>query len=138
MAIKIQGTTVIDDSRTLSNIAALDATTIATISANAGGGLDTTTTTLATTTESEIGSFAAASHAGVKAFISVVQGFNRQVTEMLITHNGTTAVATEYGMVSTSSELATFDVDINSGNIRILATGTSSTSQDYIVTYTAI
>ena len=38
MAIKIIGTTVINDSRQLQNIASLDATTSATLSAAVGGG----------------------------------------------------------------------------------------------------
>lgn len=39
MAIKVSGTTVINDSRQLQNVASLDATTTATISAVAGGGI---------------------------------------------------------------------------------------------------
>ena len=44
MAIKVNGTTVIDDSRALSNIASVDATTVAAMSAaGVGGGSDWTT-----------------------------------------------------------------------------------------------
>ena len=42
MAIKVGGTTVIDDSRALSNIASVDATTVTALSA-AGAGLPTQT-----------------------------------------------------------------------------------------------
>ena len=38
MAIQISGTTVVNNSRQLQNIASVDATTAATIAANAGGG----------------------------------------------------------------------------------------------------
>lgn len=138
MAIKISGVTVVSDSRELSNITSLDATTLATISENAGGGLESQTATLTTTAETPIATFAYASYNGVKAFVSVVEGTARHVTELLITHDGTTAVATEYGMVSTGSVLATFDVDINGADLRVLATGADATSKDYTVTFTAI
>lgn len=47
-------------------------------------------------------------------------GVNRHTTKMLITHDGTNAVATEYGTLTTSSELFNVYVDVNSGNIRVL------------------
>lgn len=40
MAIKVSGTTVIDDSRQLSNIASVDATTVAALGAAGIGGAD--------------------------------------------------------------------------------------------------
>ena len=43
MAIKVNGTTVIDDSRGLQNIASVDATTVAAFSAAGVGGIATTT-----------------------------------------------------------------------------------------------
>jgi len=106
--------------------------------ADAAGGLGSQTATLATVTETSIATFAHASFSGVKAFISVVEGTARHVTEILITHDGTTAYATEYGTVSTGSSLASFDVDISGSDIRILATGADATSKVYLVTFTAI
>lgn len=106
--------------------------------ADASGGLDTQTATLTTASETAIATFAKADFNGLKVFISVVQGTARHVTELLVTHDGTTAISTEYGTIFTGSSLATFDVDISGANIRILATGASATSKVYLVTYTAI
>jgi hypothetical protein len=106
--------------------------------ADAAGGLGSQTATLATVTETSIATFAHADYDGVKAFVSVVEGTARHVTEILITHDGTTAYATEYGTVSTGSSLASFDVDISGTDIRILATGADATSKVYLVTFTAI
>ena len=57
----------------------------------------------------------------------------RSITEILITHDGTTAVATEYAQVNTATALATFDVDISGGNVRILATPASTNSTAFTV-----
>ena len=47
-------------------------------------------------------------------------------TELLLVHDGTTANITEFGTIFTGAALeATFDADINSGNIRLLATAAS-------------
>jgi len=43
-------------------------------------------------------------------------------------HDGTTVYLTEYGTVLTGNSLATFDADINSGNLRILVTPTNASS----------
>ena len=93
------------------------------------------TTTLSTTSQSEITSFSATTFGGGKLLIQITRGSERQISEILLTHDGTNAFATEYGVVYTgSAPLAEFDVDISGGNIRLLATGSSSTSTEYKVT----
>jgi hypothetical protein len=55
-----------------------------------------------------------------------------QISELLVAHNGTTASSTEYGVVFTgAAALATYDVDISSGNVRLLAQRTSANSTQY-------
>ena len=50
-----------------------------------------------------------------------------QITELLVTHNGTTAIATEYGVLYTGeSVISSYEVDITSGNVRILTTSSVS------------
>ena len=52
-----------------------------------------------------------------------------QFTELAIVHNGTTASVAQYGTVLTgSTELATFGVDINISSLRIRVTSASSNS----------
>ena len=100
--------------------------------------LATETTTLATTTQTQIASFSAITYGSAKLVIQATSGGERHVTELLVVHNGTTASATEYGTILTDTSLFTLDVDINSNNIRILATGASATSTVYKVYKTLI
>jgi len=79
-----------------------------------------------TPASTEIASFSATTYSGAKLVVTAKDGSNRYISELLITHNGTTAVSTEYGQVATSTALATYDVDINAGNVRLLATPASS------------
>ena len=98
--------------------------------------LDTEATTLATISQSQIASFAAASYRSCKYVVQIYDSVSGevQISEILLAHNGTTASATEYGVVHTgTSPLVTFDVDINSGNVRLLATRTTTNSTQYKV-----
>jgi hypothetical protein len=94
---------------------------------------DTQTATTTATTQTAIATYAVASYDGIKAVITMDDGTERSITEMLITHDGTTAVATEYAQLNTDTALATYDVDISGGNVRILATPAAATSTGFIV-----
>ena len=50
-----------------------------------------------------------------------------QVSEVLVIQNGSTATMTEYAAIKTTNDLATFTVDINSGNCRLLAVAANAT-----------
>ena len=93
--------------------------------------------TLTTTavTQVSIASYAVATYGGVKVVITAHDSVatERSITEIIITHDGTTAVATEYAQVNTATALATFDVDISGGNVRILATPASTNSTAFTV-----
>ena len=110
-----------------------------TVSINNISNLKGESETLTTTTQTEISSFVAATYSSGKFLIQVKDSVTGevQISELLVVHDGTTASATEYGVVYTgSSGLATFDVDINAGNVRILATGASTNSTTYKVSET--
>ena len=94
---------------------------------------DTQTATTTATTQTSIATYAAATYDGIKAVITADDGTERSIAEIVITHDGTTAVATEYAQLNTDTALATYDVDISGGNIRILATPASATSTGFIV-----
>ena len=96
---------------------------------------NTQTASTSSTAQTTIATYAISSFDGVKATIVVDDSTagERTVTEIIITHDGTTAVATEYAIVSTATSRATFDVDISGGNIRILATPVSSNSMSFTV-----
>ena len=96
---------------------------------------DTQTASTSSTSQTAIATYAAATYDGVKAVITVYDSTatERSITEIVITHDGTTAVATEYAQVNTDTALATFDVDISGGNVRILATPVSGNSMSFKV-----
>ncbi len=94
---------------------------------------DTQTATTTATTQTSIATYAVASYDGIKAVITADDGTERSITELVITHDGTTAVATEYAQLNTATALSTFDVDISGGNVRILATPAAATSTGFIV-----
>lgn len=96
------------------------------------------TATTTTTSQTPIVSFSATTYGSAEVVISAKDGNNRHTTKMLIVHNGTTASAVEYGIVSTASELATYEVDISGGNVRILATPASINSTVFNVSITLI
>jgi hypothetical protein len=96
---------------------------------------DTQTASTTATTQTAIATYAVASYDGIKAVITVADSTagERTIAELIITHDGTTAVATEYAIVSTATKLAEFDVDISAGNIRLLATPASTNSTAFTV-----
>jgi len=94
---------------------------------------DTQTHTTTATSQVSIAEYAKATYDGVKAVVTADDGTNRSIAEILITHNGTTAIATEYAQLNTSTALATFDVDISGSDIRILATPAAATSTAFTV-----
>lgn len=85
-----------------------------------------------------LNSFNSASYGSGEFLIQATQGTARHITKILVVHNGTTAIATEYGVLLTDGNLFTVDVDINSGNVRVLITPTSATSTTFKTSYTLI
>lgn len=101
--------------------------------------LNSEATTLATVTKTQVASFPSASFRSAKL---LAQAFDTntgevQISELLVAHNGTTASATEYGVVFTGTlPIVSYDVDILSGNVRLLATRTTTNSTQYKVSET--
>lgn len=97
---------------------------------------DSTTTT--STTPTSVKSVTASSFRSVKYVIQAVEGTNYMSTEIIAVHNGTSVNYTEYGTVFFGTIPASFDVDINSGNLRLVATPASSSSTTFRVHSVAI
>jgi trimeric autotransporter adhesin len=95
--------------------------------------LDTDTATLTTTSQTSIATFAVATFDAAKVVITANNGTDTYITELLVAHDGTTAVATEYGQLSTDTFTVAYDVDISGGNVRILATPPAVTSTTFKV-----
>ena len=110
--------------------------TSSTMSFGSAAALTSEVTSLSTVTQTQVASFSATTYGGGKFVIQAYDATagDRHITELLVTHDGTTAVATEYATVHTSTNaLATYEVDINAGNVRILATGASSNTTRYTI-----
>ena len=60
------------------------------------------------------------------------------MTKIIAIHDGTNVTFNEYGTITTSTSLATFTLDINSGNMRLLATPASTNSTTFKVKFDAI
>lgn len=105
-------------------------------SASANEDLDSTT--LTTVTPSSVKSIATASFRSAKYVIQATEGTNYMITEILAVHDGSSVSYTEYGTIVVGTAPASFDVDISSGNMRLMATSASSSSTVYRVRTTAI
>jgi hypothetical protein len=91
------------------------------------------TATLTTTTATTIWSVAHADYDVVKLTVKAKTSSGIQASEILVTHNGTTAIGTEYAKIFTGSSLATFDVSISGSDLILEATGASTASTEYVV-----
>ena len=102
------------------------------INGTSGPSLFGTVASAATTSFTEIYSFDITLYGGAKFIVTIEDGSDRQIVELLVVHNGTNAFSTQYGSVlTTGSELATFDVDVNGNNVRLLASGHDASTHEY-------
>jgi hypothetical protein len=113
------------------------ATSNVTIDSTSTISADSATTT--STTETAVASFAVASYSSAKFTVQAKDTTTGevQISELLVVHDGSTASATEYGNIFTgSSAIASYNVDINSGNVRLLATSATANNTTYKVSKT--
>lgn len=83
-------------------------------------------------------SFDATQYGGAEIIVVAQLGNSRHISKLLITHDGATAYATEFGEITTGSVLATFDVAYNSGNIDFKITPANSSLKYYKMQITLI
>lgn len=96
------------------------------------------TLTTTSTSQTAIYSFAYASYDAAELVVKVEEGGKRHVTKLLITHDDATPIATEYGTVFTTNELADFGVQIAGNNVELLATPGSTNTTVFKVVGTLI
>ena len=101
----------------------------------AGGGGDTQIATTTSTTQTAAATYVASTSLGIEITVVATDtvATERTITKLLVTHDGTTAVATQYGEVNTATAMASYDVDISGGNVRLLATAASANSTNFTV-----
>lgn len=89
-----------------------------------------TLTTTATTANQVITSIATTSYRTIKFVIQAVDATagKYQSQEIMAIHNGTTVAYTAYTAINVGGAVATFNVDISAGNVRLLCTPLSANS----------
>tara|TARA_B110000908_G_C10231193_1_gene440694 strand:- start:228 stop:1544 length:1317 start_codon:yes stop_codon:yes gene_type:complete len=92
------------------------------------------------TSQTPIKTFSASSWKSAEILVQVreTSSGDTQLSKLLVCHDGTTAVATEYGVANTGGILTSFDVDISGGNVRLLATTASVNATTYDVYITQL
>ena len=92
------------------------------------GGFDVSTLSSSSTGQQTVDSFAATSFRTAKYLISITNSTDGdyQALELLLFHDGTTVYLTQYASIFDNGAQATFDADINSGNVRLRVTPAST------------
>lgn len=85
------------------------------------------------TTQTAIATWLKADFVGLEVTIVADDATDRTIAKLLVVHDGTTAVATQYGEVNTDAALASYDVDISGTDVRLLATAAAATATTYTV-----
>jgi hypothetical protein len=101
----------------------------------ANNSLDLTSSSLTTTSTNQtvLFSFDSTVYGSGKFVVQASDGSKRQVSEILVLHNGTEAYATEYAVIRTNGNLFDLDVSIESSNVILTTNSTSSNSTVYKV-----
>lgn len=73
----------------------------------------------------------------VEYFIQATEGSRYQAVKLLSIHDGSTSYNTTYGDIFSNGSIATYDVAISGGNVRLVATASTNANVTYIVNYTA-
>ena len=99
-------------------------------------GLETTITTVSSTSATTIDTLPIATYRSAKFQIQVTQGTSYQTADLLVIHDGSIASSIEYASLSTSEELAVFTTEISGSNLLLKATmGSASSATVKVVRY---
>ena len=98
----------------------------------------TVSATTTSTSQTAILSLPVATYRSAEYTIQVTEGTKYHVTKVLAIHDGTNVTFNEFGTLTTSTSLSTFALDVNSGNMRLLATPASTNSTVFKVKFTGI
>ena len=102
------------------------------------GSTDLTSATATTSSvfPTELYSFDKSTYNSGEFIITATSGSNRHISKILIVHDGTTAMATEFATIHTNTLLATYAVTIQSTNVVINATAAGSGTTTYKISAT--
>ncbi len=121
----------VSNNATVANTLTVSNTANITTRVNVGSVLTIQSNTVAYTNttpgQTVVDSYASATYRSSKYLIEVKNATTGyQLSELLLTHDGSTVFLTEYGTANTVALFCTFDADISAGNVRLLATPTTN------------
>ena len=82
-------------------------------------------------------SLSTATYRSVNYQIQAEQGNNFNITNINVIHDQSKVYLSEYGTINEPIGIATYNADINSGNLRLIGYASSTASTTYRVIYTA-
>ena len=136
--VSIAGTVTYDDVTNVDSVGIVTARSGVFFGSPTVSAILTNSATTTTTDQTSIDSFSASTYRSAKYQVQITRGSEYQVTEISIVHDGSDSFGTEYATIKTGETLSTFSTDISGGNVRLLATPSSSSSTVFKFTKTAI
>jgi hypothetical protein len=93
--------------------------------------VNTGTTTVTTTNQTVLDNFPISTWRTGSYVVQITDTVSNKYhsTNILLLHNDLTVQKVEYGTITTTGELGTFDADINTGSVRLLFTATNSNNK---------
>ena len=134
--VSIAGTLTYEDVTSIDSVGIVTARSGVQIGGPAVIAIETATSTKTSTSQASVDSFTAATYRSAQFQVQVTRGSAYHMTTINVIHDGTSAYMTEFGTVKTGTSLATFDADISSGSVRLLATPSSATSTVFKISKT--
>jgi len=136
--VSIAGTLTYDDVTNVDSVGIVTARSGVYFGSPTVSAIITNSATTTSDSQTSIDSFSASTYRSAKYQVQITRGSEYQVTEISIVHDGSDSYGTEYATLKTGVNLSTFSTDISGGNVRLLATPTSSSSTVFKFTKTAI
>ena len=134
--VSIAGTLTYEDVTSIDSVGIVTARSGVQIGSPAVVAIETATSTKTSTAQASVDTFTAATYRSAQFQVQVTRGSAYHMTTINVIHDGTSAYMTEFGTVKTETSLATFDADIISGSVRLLATPSSATSTVFKISKT--
>ena len=134
--VTIGGTLTYEDVTSIDSVGVVTARSGIQIGSTAVIAIEADTSTKTSTAQASVDTFTAATYRSAQFQVQITRGTDYHMTTINVIHDGTSAYMTEFGIVKTGASLATFDADINSGSVRLLATPSSATSTVFKISKT--
>ncbi len=126
--VSIGGTLTYEDVTSIDSVGLITARSGLDLGTNNIVRLEGATATKTSTASSMIDSFSSSTYQSASYQVQVRRGNDYHTTSINLVHANSSVYLSEYGTVITNESLATFDADIDSGNVRLKAAPTSSDS----------